>query len=70
MSENHSSPSFNIWRKAVDKQLQDMYCITIADVGIDYERLTKHWASREAADMFVEWFGSKYDLTPMQKIRR
>ena len=70
MSGNHSSPSFNVWRKAVDKHLQNMYCITIVDAGIDDERLTKQRASREAADMFVDWFGSKYDLTLKQEIRR
>jgi hypothetical protein len=56
------------WRDAVDKRLHQIYCITIADAGIDEEYLIDHWQSNEASFDFVEWFGNKYDLTPRSDI--
>jgi hypothetical protein len=50
------------WRAAVDQQLREIYCITIADAGFDEEYMIRHWQSREAPADFVGWFGDKYDL--------
>ena len=54
--------SYRDWRDAVDQRLHQIYCITIADAGIDEEYLINHWQSNEAPFDFVEWFGNKYDL--------
>ncbi len=53
------------WRDAVDKRFHQIYCITIADAGIDEEYLIDHWQSNEASFYFVEWFGNKFDLDPI-----
>lgn len=59
---NEPLSSFDDWRSAVDHVLQDIYCLTIVDTGIDDERLASHWASKDSPNEFVEWFGAKYDL--------
>lgn len=62
MSLNETLFSFKDWRSAVDHYLQDIYCITIVDAGIDDERLASHWTSHDTPSEFVKWFGTKYDL--------
>jgi len=57
--------SYRDWRKAVDRRLNQIYCITIVDAGFDEEYLTNHWQSGETPFEFVQWFGNKYDLDPM-----
>jgi hypothetical protein len=64
MGLNGPFSSFKDWCSAVDKRLQDIYCITIVDAGIDDERLADHWASHDTPSEFVEWFRTKYDLDP------
>ncbi|MBB1089921.1 hypothetical protein HUU61_01335 [Rhodopseudomonas palustris] len=50
------------WKRAVDRRLEALYAITIADAGIDDVHLTTHWEAGQPPDEFVEWFGNKYDL--------
>ena len=50
------------WRAAVDRQLNETYCISMEDAGFDEEYLDRHWKSNETPTDFVEWFGNKYDL--------
>ncbi len=57
--------SYRDWRKAVDRRLNQIYCITIVDAGFDEEYLTNHWRSNETPFEFVQWFGNKYDLDPI-----
>ena len=57
--------TFSDWREAVEGRLQEIYCITIADVGLSEEHLTACWLSNEMPFDFVEWFGNKYDLDPV-----
>ena len=54
--------SYCDWRDAVDRRLNQVYCITIEDAGIDEPDLINHWQMNEDAFDFVEWFGHKYDL--------
>jgi hypothetical protein len=54
--------SFLEWCMAVDQKLNELYCITIEDAGLDEQHLSHHWKLNEAAADFVEWFGNKYDL--------
>jgi hypothetical protein len=53
------------WRRAVDKRLNQIYCITIEDAGFGGRHLISHFQSGEAPFEFVEWFGNKYDLDPL-----
>lgn len=64
IQEAHVNEPFCDWRTAVDKRLQQIYCITVADAGFDEEYLVGHWRSNEAPFEFVEWYGNKYDLDP------
>ena len=68
MEISTTNNSYRDWRDAVDKRLQQIYCITVADAGIDEKCLIDHWQSHEASFDFVEWFGNKYDLTPRSDI--
>ena len=56
--------SYISWRKTVDKVLESTYAITIEDAGIGDQQLVAHWKGRESPDVFVSWFGAKYDLQP------
>ena len=58
------SLAFLKWREVVDRRLYEIYLITIADAGIDDERLRSHWQMKQPPFEFVEWFGTKYDLDP------
>ncbi|EKS33993.1 hypothetical protein [Afipia clevelandensis] len=58
----NGSASFKAWRNVVDRYLHDTYCITIADAGIDEERLTRYWKANDSPREFVEWFAAKYAL--------
>jgi hypothetical protein len=60
--------SFQEWRNAVDRRLEDIYITTIDDAGIENERLTSHWEMKQSPWEFVEWFGNKYDLDPKSAI--
>jgi hypothetical protein len=57
--------SYRQWRKAVNRHLVQLYCITIHDAGLDEGYLLDRWHSEEAPLDFVRWFGNKYDLDPM-----
>jgi hypothetical protein len=57
--------SYRDWRVAVDRRLHQIYCITIADAGIDEGYLIDRWSSDQEPLDFVEWFGNKYDLSPI-----
>jgi hypothetical protein len=57
--------SYRNWRVAVDRRLDQIYCITIADAGMDEEYLIHHWLAGDEPFDFVEWFGNKYDLDPI-----
>lgn len=57
-----SSVEFERWRAAVDQHLFDLYIITLADAGIDDDRLESFWRDDWSPQKFVEWFGEKYDL--------
>jgi hypothetical protein len=70
MEVSTKSRSYRDWRGAVDARLLQIYCITIADAGIDEKYLIDHWQSNEAPFEFVEWFGIKYDLDPMPSFVR
>jgi hypothetical protein len=52
------------WRRTVDKRLEEIYAITIADAGMDDEYLMSHWKDKEPPFEFVGWYGNKYDLDP------
>lgn len=54
--------SYSDWRTAVDKHLEEIYCISIEDAGFNENYLIKRWQLDEPALEFVEWFGNKYDL--------
>jgi hypothetical protein len=56
---------FSTWKREVDRRMHAEHAITIVDAGIDDSDLRKHWETRESATEFVEWFGRKYDLTPV-----
>jgi|tagenome__1003787_1003787.scaffolds.fasta_scaffold20290914_2 hypothetical protein len=58
------SKKFSIWKCEVDRLMHSEYAITIIDAGIDDTELRKHWETRMYATEFVQWFGTKYDLTP------
>ena len=45
----------------IDRRLPNL-CITIV-MRLDEEYLINHWRSNEAPFEFVEWFGTKHDLT-------
>jgi hypothetical protein len=62
METSTKENSYSDWRSAVDERFQTIYCITIADAGLDEEYLTHHWQSNESVVEFVEWFGNKYGL--------
>lgn len=62
MNLNETPSSFEDWCSAVDHRLQDTYCISIIDAGIDDEQLANHWTTYDTPSEFVEWFGTKYDL--------
>lgn len=63
--QSHRSKKFSTWRREVDHLMVSEYAITIVDAGIDDTELRKHWETRTHATEFVEWFGIKYDLTPV-----
>ena len=54
--------SYHDWRRAVDRRLNQIYCITIVDVGFDEQYLMNHWRSNATPFEFAQWFGNKYDL--------
>jgi hypothetical protein len=56
--------SFDKWRAAVDRRLEEVYLITIIDAGLDDEFLRSHWEDKEPPFDFVQWYGNKYDLDP------
>ena len=60
--------SYRDWRDAVNKCLHQIYCVTIADAGIDEGYLIDHWQLNEAPFDFVKWFGNKYDLDPISSL--
>jgi hypothetical protein len=66
--------AYGDWRAAVDQRLNEIYCITMEDAGLDEQYLIEHWKSNEVASNFVAWFGNKYDLDkrpmPLQAIGR
>jgi hypothetical protein len=70
MEVSTKSRSYRDWRGAVDARLHQIYCITIADAGIDEKYLIDRWQSNEAPFDFVEWFAIKYDLDPMPLLVR
>jgi hypothetical protein len=57
-----ADPAYLTWREAVDRRLNEIYCITIEDVGFNEPYLIHHWKSNELPSDFIEWFGNKYDL--------
>lgn len=65
MEASTTSQPYSDWRNAVDKRLQQIYCITLEDAGPDEDYLGKHWQSGETPSEFVEWYGNKYDLDPI-----
>jgi len=66
MESSTTNMPYPEWREAVDRRLLEIYCITIADAGFDEKYLADHWQSNEEPFEFVEWFGNKYDLDPVQ----
>lgn len=56
---------FSTWKREVDQRMNAEYAITIVDAGIDDSDLRRHWITRISAPKFVEWYGTKYDLTPV-----
>jgi hypothetical protein len=68
MGASAISKTYGDWRNAVDKRLHQIYCITIADAGVDEEYLIRHWQSNDAPLEFVEWLGNKYDLDPLPSL--
>jgi len=46
------------------------YAIAIVDAGVDDSDLRQHWVTRVSATEFVDWFGTKYDLTPLAEWNR
>jgi esterase/lipase superfamily enzyme len=50
------------WRAAVDQRLNEIYCVTLEDIGLDEEYLDRLWRSNETPADFVAWFGNKHDL--------
>jgi hypothetical protein len=62
MKSSTKDKSYGDWRNAVDERLQEIYCITIEDAGVDEDYLIKHWQSDEAAFEFVEWYATSMTL--------
>jgi hypothetical protein len=60
--------SFPKWRAGVNRRLVSVYGITIAQAGIDAERLMAHWEEKQSPYEFVDWFGIKYDLDPKSSV--
>jgi len=56
---------FSMWKREVDRLMLSEYAITIDEAGIDDAALQRHWETWKHAKEFVEWFGIKYDLTPV-----
>jgi hypothetical protein len=59
---------FPDWRRIVDLRLEEVYAITIEDVGFEDEFLKSHWEQKEPPFEFVRWFGDKYDLEPAKPV--
>lgn len=57
--------AFAEWKRSVDKLMLKNYAVNTVDAGIDEERLRSHWSGRDTPHQFVEWYGAKYDLTPV-----
>jgi hypothetical protein len=68
METSRIDKQYRDWRDTVDKRLHQIYCITIADAGVDEDYLVDHWQSNEAPFEFVQWFGNKYDLDPISSL--
>jgi len=45
--------------------MHSSYAITIVDAGIDNRDLRTHWQTHVSPFEFVDWFGMKFDLTPV-----
>jgi hypothetical protein len=65
MAISATDQSYRRWRDAVDEGLGKIYCITIADAGLDEEYLVSRWRADEEPSDFVRWLGNKYDLDPI-----
>ncbi|HTB02502.1 MAG TPA: hypothetical protein VK804_18725 [Bradyrhizobium sp.] len=69
-----ANKAYITWRETVAHRLNEIYCVTIEDVGFDEPYLIRHWKSKETPSHFVEWFGNKYDLDrrpmPIQTLGR
>jgi hypothetical protein len=59
-----SSEPFTDWKSDVDRAMLADYGINTVDAGIDDDRLRQHWMEERSPKDFVEWFATKYDLTP------
>jgi hypothetical protein len=53
---------FEKWKSAADAAMRKIYGIDSEDAGLDDQWLRIHWATGEAPESFVRWFGEKYDL--------
>jgi hypothetical protein len=70
MEASTTSKSYGDWRDSVNQSLHRIYCITIADAGIEEQFLINYWQSNETPVEFVAWFGNKFDLDPMPTLVR
>lgn len=66
MKVSSTSTAYDDWRGAVDERLRKIYCLSIEDAGFDEGYLVHHWSSNELPNEFVEWFGNKHGLGPLE----
>jgi hypothetical protein len=65
MPKPDSTDRFGAWRGDVDKVMVQKFAINTTDAGLSDDELLEHWQQEPSAVAFVEWYGEKYDLTPL-----
>ncbi len=58
---------FAEWHRRADLDLKDRYGINFIDAGLDDQELRTHAAHFPKPAEFMEWFATKYDLTPVRE---
>jgi hypothetical protein len=57
--------NFEKWKREIDRIMVRNFAINTADAGLDKNELQGYRKQQLSADVFVSWFGEKYDLTPI-----
>lgn len=63
-----ASPSAEQWIHSANAELQRQFGITFVDAGLTEEQLRDYSSTFASPRGFVEWFGEKYDLTPLREL--